>query len=460
MSRIAGIDYGTVRIGIALADTETFIASPLENYNRRTEPLDREFFARLAKEERLGLFVVGLPVHLDGRESGKSVEARRFGEWLHAATGVPIAYFDERFTTHEAQLALAGLGLSKKKRKARLDKLAAQIMLSGYLERLRAGNLPSASEAPAALDDPQPRIPNPFMPLLFGCGYLGARVARLWQAAGRAVHVVTRSSERAAEFAAAGHLPLIADVTQPDSLRAALAPLPTPDTVLYAVGYDRRAQAGPSIHEVYSGGLANVLAALPEQTRRVIYISTTGVYSQTAGEMVDERSPTEPRREGGQASLAAERVLAASRFASRAIVLRMAGLYGPGRIPLVDAIRRGEPLAVPAAGTLNLVHIDDAARIVLAAEGLELPADSPDRPALPRVYNISDGQPAIRGEYYAELARLLGAPPPTFIVPPSDSPAAARAASDKRISNARLLRDIAFEFEYPSYRAGLAAMLR
>lgn len=153
LSRIAGIDYGTVRIGIALADTETFIASPLENYNRRSEPLDREFFVRLAKEERLGRFVVGLPVHLDGRESEKSLEARRFGDWLQSATGVPVEYFDERFTTHEAQLALAGLGLTKKKRKARLDKLAAQIMLSGYLERLRAGNQPASSEQLKGLDE-------------------------------------------------------------------------------------------------------------------------------------------------------------------------------------------------------------------------------------------------------------------------------------------------------------------
>lgn len=153
-ARIAGIDYGTLRVGIAIADLETMIASPLENYNRRSEPLDREYFARLAKEERLARFVVGLPVHLDGRESQKSTEARRFGAWLHEVTGTPIEYFDERFTTHEAELALSGMGLTKKKRKARLDKLAAQIMLTGYLERLKAGgDRPSGDESLRGLEE-------------------------------------------------------------------------------------------------------------------------------------------------------------------------------------------------------------------------------------------------------------------------------------------------------------------
>jgi putative Holliday junction resolvase len=135
--RIAGIDYGTVRIGVAISDPDQTLASPLETYNRRNDTLDREWFKRLASEERVVLFVVGLPIHLDGRESQKSIEARTFGEWLKDTTGVAVEYFDERFTTHEAEVYLAGAQLSKKKRKARLDKLAAQIMLTGYLERQR-----------------------------------------------------------------------------------------------------------------------------------------------------------------------------------------------------------------------------------------------------------------------------------------------------------------------------------
>ncbi len=296
------------------------------------------------------------------------------------------------------------------------------------------------------------------MSLLFGHGYLGSRVARLWLAEGRNVHVVTRSGSRARELAALGYTPLVADVTDADAIRKVLAPLPPPDTVLFAVGYDRSGESEtvspPSIHDVYAGGLANVLAALPDATRRVIYISTTGVYGQTGGAVVDEDSPTEPTREGGQASLAAEGALAASRFAARGIILRLAGIYGPERIPLAEKLRRGEPLAVPADGSVNLIHVDDAARAVLAAEQLPVPAGNS-----PRIYNVSDGHPAIRGEYYAELARLLGAPPPTFTTPAADSPATSRASSDKRISNDRLLRELAITLQYPTYREGLRAIV-
>jgi putative Holliday junction resolvase len=134
--RIAGIDFGTVRIGIAISDANRSIASPYENYTRRGEAADRTRFRRLVEDEQIVHFVVGLPVHLDGRESGKSIEARRFGQWLAEVTGIEVAYFDERFTTHEAEVHLAGAQFTKKQRKARLDKLAAQIMLTTYLEKL------------------------------------------------------------------------------------------------------------------------------------------------------------------------------------------------------------------------------------------------------------------------------------------------------------------------------------
>jgi putative holliday junction resolvase len=145
--RIAGIDYGTVRIGIALADTEVGIAGPFENYTRRTPLLDAEYFATLAREERIGRFVVGLPVHLHGGESQKSGEARTFGQWLTKLTGVPVDYFDERFTSAEAERILEMASLTKKQRKARLDQLAAQIMLTAYLEAGARGQ-----DSPGAID--------------------------------------------------------------------------------------------------------------------------------------------------------------------------------------------------------------------------------------------------------------------------------------------------------------------
>jgi putative holliday junction resolvase len=142
--RIAGIDYGTVRIGIAVADTDVGIAGAFANYTRRTLALDVEYFARLAKDQQIGRFVVGLPVHLHGGESQKSTEARTFGKWLGEATGVPVEFFDERFTTAEADQVLGAAKLTKKQRQARRDQLAAQIMLTAYLESGNRGSVPEA----------------------------------------------------------------------------------------------------------------------------------------------------------------------------------------------------------------------------------------------------------------------------------------------------------------------------
>lgn len=132
--RVAGIDYGTVRIGVAIGDLEVCMASPYENYNRRSEKLDAEYFQQLAREERLVRWVVGLPVHLSGDESQKSHEARQFGKWLSELTGLPVDFYDERYTSAQAEEMLQGANLTKKRRKARLDQLAAQIMLTAYLE--------------------------------------------------------------------------------------------------------------------------------------------------------------------------------------------------------------------------------------------------------------------------------------------------------------------------------------
>jgi putative holliday junction resolvase len=146
--RIAGVDFGTVRIGVAITDPEGKIASPLENYTRRGEVRDAEHFRALAALEGIVRFVVGLPLHLDGRESEKSTEARQFGQWLAQATGVPVEFFDERFTSLEAEELMLGAELTRKRRKKRRDMLAAQIMLAAYLE-----SRGQAGDAPRALDD-------------------------------------------------------------------------------------------------------------------------------------------------------------------------------------------------------------------------------------------------------------------------------------------------------------------
>lgn len=280
--------------------------------------------------------------------------------------------------------------------------------------------------------------------LIFGCGYLGRRVAKCWQRLGDAVHVVTRSASKAAEFERDGFTVSVADVLEPTTL----ANLPAVDSVLYAIGYDRATKA--SRQEVYVDGLRNVLEALPATTVKFIYVSSTGVYGQSHDEWVDENSPCEPVREGGKACLAAEQLLAAHPLGKRAIVLRMAGLYGPGRIPNAAAIRAGEPIGVAEHGFLNLIHVDDAANLIVQLERQASP---------PRTFVVSDGHPVERREYYRELARLLRASAPKFAPPDEDSPAASRAESSKRASNKRLVAELSPTFAYPSYREGLAAIV-
>lgn len=282
--------------------------------------------------------------------------------------------------------------------------------------------------------------------LIFGCGYLGERVAQRWRAAGHEVAVVTRSGERAENFRQQGYVPIVADVTRP-----ATVPYIEIDTVLYSVGFDRT--AGNSIDEVYAGGVRNVLGQLPARLIRFIYVSTTGVYGPGSDEWVDETTPPDPRRDGGRASLAAEQLLTEHPIGRRSVILRLAGIYGPGRVPFIRELREGKPIPAPASGWLNLIHVDDAAEVVVAADELA-PFENG-----PRVYCVSDGNPVERGEYYSEVARQISAPPPRFAEPDASSPRAARAEANRRISNARMLADLRVELRYPDYRAGLAAIL-
>lgn len=149
--RIAAVDYGTVRMGVAITDRDRTIASPLAVHTRRGAAGDADFFRRLAADEDVALFVVGLPVHLSGRESGKSWEAREFAAWLATTTGVRVSLFDERFTTTQADEYLAQGEFTKKRRKARRDMLAAQVLLTAFLE---AGCPDDAAAEP--LDDRRP----------------------------------------------------------------------------------------------------------------------------------------------------------------------------------------------------------------------------------------------------------------------------------------------------------------
>ena len=280
--------------------------------------------------------------------------------------------------------------------------------------------------------------------LIVGCGYLGRRVAQKWLDAGRVVYVLTRNPENAAAFAAAGLCPLVGDVTEPDSLPE----LPIVDTVLFAVGWDRSTNKSP--YQVHVDGLSQLLERLRDHVRRIIYISSTGVYSQTDDQWIDESSPAEPTRDSGKACLQAEQLLLQSRFADRAVVLRLAGIYGPQRVPQKQIVTANQPIQVDPDGYLNLIHVDDAVSAVLAAELIQ---------QTPTTILVCDDQPVLRRDYYSEVARLYHAPPPRFATPDKQRLTQQRGGTSKRVRNDKLKTQLAFKFAYPNYREGLAAIL-
>jgi nucleoside-diphosphate-sugar epimerase len=271
--------------------------------------------------------------------------------------------------------------------------------------------------------------------LVIGCGYLGRRVATAWKNRGRVVHAFTRG--RADELTAAGFVVVPGDVTNPSSLKT----LPPAQTVLYAVGRDR--SAPNTMQEVFVDGLANVLDALP-LPEKFLYVSSSSVYGQTTGEWVTEESPTEPAEESGRVVLEAERLLGGR--LPTAVILRFAGIYGPDRLLREKAIRVGEPLIGDADKWLNLIHVDDGVRAVLAAEERAEPGQT---------LNVSDGSPVTRRDYYSELARVLGAPPARFDPGPN-----ARGETHRRVSNAKARGRLGFVPAFRDYHSGLAASAR
>jgi putative Holliday junction resolvase len=143
-----GVDYGQVRVGLAVSDADRRIASPLTTYQRRDAEQDAILFRDVVAAEDIAEIVVGLPLHLNGREGQKAREARAFGKWLADTTGLPVIFWDERFSTVEAESALWEAGVTHKHRKARRDRVAAQMFLQSYLDAGCPGEQPSR-----ALDD-------------------------------------------------------------------------------------------------------------------------------------------------------------------------------------------------------------------------------------------------------------------------------------------------------------------
>lgn len=148
--RVAGVDYGRRRIGVAICDTHRILSSPLcVRQTTGDKHADAAFFRKLVADEGVVGFVVGLPIHADGTDSRMSVEVERFGAWLTAETGLPVVFHDERYSSREATGLLAGSGLTRARKKARTDAIAAQVVLSSWLDAQAHG---AADTRPGALD--------------------------------------------------------------------------------------------------------------------------------------------------------------------------------------------------------------------------------------------------------------------------------------------------------------------
>lgn len=267
-----------------------------------------------------------------------------------------------------------------------------------------------------------------------GAGYVGSVAAGLLAGAGHEVHLGRRSPGAEAN---AHRLDVLRPETYPPVLAAS-------DCVVYAVAAD--GFTPQAYRDAYVEGLARVIEAVSAgATRRLVFLSSTGVYGQGGGGVVDEDSATEPAGFSGRALLEGEALLAKAPF--EATALRLSGIYGPGRDRVLRDVVEAKPLSAAArAAITNRIHRDDCARAIVHLAGLERLA--------PR-YVGSDEEPTPLGEIADWIAERLGLPPRP---PGEDAGPPPQRGGPKRCSSGRL-RASGFRFAYPTFREGFGALI-
>ena len=281
--------------------------------------------------------------------------------------------------------------------------------------------------------------------LLLGCGYVGLATGARLARAGHSVFGLRRAAEAGDELRAAGLEPLTGDLTR----RTDLDRLPGPfDWVVNTVSSSRGGAA--EYRDTYLEGTRTVLAWLATQrVAKFVYTSSTSVYAQNDGRVVDESSPAEPAGETGRLLRDTEELLlaAARERAFPAVILRVAGIYGPGRGHLFHQFLAGEArLAGDGSRLMNMIHRDDVASAIVAALENGRPGE---------IYNCADDEPVSQRDFLAWLAAQLGRPPPP---PATDAENAARkrGLTHKRVNNWKL-HALGWTPQYPSFRDGYAA---
>ncbi len=282
--------------------------------------------------------------------------------------------------------------------------------------------------------------------LIVGCGYVGLPLGAELARQGHEVFGLRRSASTESALKAAGIRPLSGDITRAEELAA----LPRGyDWVVNCV-----AASGGGVEEyreVYLRGTRNLLEWLSsEPPEKCVYTSSTSVYGQNDGSLVEETSPSEAASETGKILVETERVLlqAARHRGFPAVILRLAGIYGPERGYWFRQFLKDEA-RIEGTGSrlLNMIHRDDAVGAIIAALEKGRPGE---------VYNVADDEPVTQRAFFQWLAEALGkALPPT--VPEDPLAVRRRGVSNKRISNRKLKTELGYQLKYPTFRQGYAA---
>lgn len=286
--------------------------------------------------------------------------------------------------------------------------------------------------------------------VIFGCGYVGSALAQAALAAGARVEALTRNPEKAAALRVAGLNPVVVSDLASTEWHKQIAG--APDFVVNTVS-----SGGPDQYwQSYVVGMQSILswAAASGPVGTMVYTSSTSVYPQGDGAEVDETMETPGATPNGRIISESEVLLQNAPPAAirRRFILRLAGIYGPGRHHLLDQLREGvATLNGSGAHHLNLVHRDDIVAAILAC--LNAPAALASE-----VFNVADTAPARRSDVVQWLAEQLKTPAPPF-----DGGTTSRRGGapmpDRIISSAKIQRTLGWKPKYPDYRAGFGEIL-
>jgi nucleoside-diphosphate-sugar epimerase len=289
--------------------------------------------------------------------------------------------------------------------------------------------------------------------VIFGCGYVGSALARAAVAAGARVEALTRNPEKAAVLRAEGLAQVVVAELSSDSWHAQLAG--GADFVVNCVSSGGNGIEG--YRQSYCAGMQSILAwavASGSPAGTIAYTSSTSVYPQGGGVVVDESAPADGGTPNGAIIRESEQLLqnAPAAACHRWFILRLAGIYGPGRHHLLDQLREGvATLGGSGEHHLNLIHRDDIVAALLAC------LDAP--PAVANeVFNVADLAPARREDVVRWLADRLGRPVPVF-----DGTTGVRRGGlpmpDRLISSAKIQRLLGWSPRHLDYRVGFANLL-